>query len=376
MEDVAGDLVAAAADRLRPAGPADPLAARRAAARRGGRAGRAADARGRQPRLRQRRALAPPPHRRLAGRPARRPRPLTRRPSPTPDPEGRLMTDSTAHQPDHQPGTLAVGWIGAGRMGAAMATRLARAGEDVDRLEPHPGQGRGAHRGRLPGRRHDRRPARPRRRLHDGLHPGRPRAGARRRRRPARRRPSNVPGVVVDCSTVSTESSAAMRAACAERGVDFLAAAGQRQRQGRRRRAASAWSSPAPRRPTSGSRRCSTTSARARRTSARATLARLAKICHNLMLGVVTQYAGRDHRARREGRHARARRSSSSSTTSVMGSVVHPLQVAGVRAPRLHADVHADPAAQGLRPRLRGRPRARRADAGRRRDRRSRAGQP
>jgi 3-hydroxyisobutyrate dehydrogenase-like beta-hydroxyacid dehydrogenase len=36
--------------------------------------------------------------------------------------------------------------------------------------------------------------------------------------------PAQVPGVVVDCSTVSTESSEAMRAACAERGVDFLAA--------------------------------------------------------------------------------------------------------------------------------------------------------
>ena len=38
---------------------------------------------------------------------------------------------------------------------------------------------------------------------------------------PTRRR---VPGIVVDCSTVSTESSAAMREACADRGVDFLAA--------------------------------------------------------------------------------------------------------------------------------------------------------
>ena len=36
--------------------------------------------------------------------------------------------------------------------------------------------------------------------------------------------PDNVPGVVVDCSTVSTESSEHMRAACAERGVAFLAA--------------------------------------------------------------------------------------------------------------------------------------------------------
>ena len=36
--------------------------------------------------------------------------------------------------------------------------------------------------------------------------------------------PDNVPGVVVDCSTVSSESSEQMRAACAERGVHFLAA--------------------------------------------------------------------------------------------------------------------------------------------------------
>jgi 3-hydroxyisobutyrate dehydrogenase-like beta-hydroxyacid dehydrogenase len=36
--------------------------------------------------------------------------------------------------------------------------------------------------------------------------------------------PERLPGVVVDCSTVSTESSQAMREACRERGVDFLAA--------------------------------------------------------------------------------------------------------------------------------------------------------
>ena len=31
----------------------------------------------------------------------------------------------------HRPGSLSIGWIGAGRMGAAMASRLAEAGEDV-----------------------------------------------------------------------------------------------------------------------------------------------------------------------------------------------------------------------------------------------------
>ena len=36
--------------------------------------------------------------------------------------------------------------------------------------------------------------------------------------------PDHLPGVVVDCSTVSTESSERIRQACAERGVHFLAA--------------------------------------------------------------------------------------------------------------------------------------------------------
>ena len=54
-----------AARGLRAAGPADPVAAGREAPRASG-ARRAADARGRQPRLRERRAVAPPPHRRLA----------------------------------------------------------------------------------------------------------------------------------------------------------------------------------------------------------------------------------------------------------------------------------------------------------------------
>jgi 3-hydroxyisobutyrate dehydrogenase-like beta-hydroxyacid dehydrogenase len=36
-------------------------------------------------------------------------------------------------------------------------------------------------------------------------------------------RPDQAPGLVVDCSTVSAECSAAVRAACAERGTEFLA---------------------------------------------------------------------------------------------------------------------------------------------------------
>ncbi len=58
------------AHRLRSAGPPDPLGAGRAAARRRERSGRAPDARGRQPRLRERGPLAPPAHRGLVGHPS------------------------------------------------------------------------------------------------------------------------------------------------------------------------------------------------------------------------------------------------------------------------------------------------------------------
>ncbi len=82
--------------------------------------------------------------------------------------------------------------------------------------------------------------------------------------------PEHVPGIVVDCSTVSTESSAAMREACAERGVEFLAAPvsgnGKVVRAGGLSLVVSG-----PEETFDGSRRCSTTSASRRRTSGRAT---------------------------------------------------------------------------------------------------------
>jgi 3-hydroxyisobutyrate dehydrogenase len=184
-------------------------------------------------------------------------------------------------------GSLTVGWIGAGRMGAAMASRLARAGEDVTvwnrtraKAEALTEVGCGVAdtiadlRGRdvvftmvstpadleevLVGA--------------DGLLAD----------------PDHVPGIVVDCSTVSTESSAAMRAACTERGVAFLAS------------------------PVSGNGKVVTAGGLSLVVSGpeetydrvahllehlgkgatyvgEGDVARLAKICHNLMLGVVTQ---------------------------------------------------------------------------------------
>jgi 3-hydroxyisobutyrate dehydrogenase len=187
----------------------------------------------------------------------------------------------------HTPGSLRVGWIGAGRMGAAMASRLARAGEDVtvwnrtrakaEALTEH-GCAVADTIGDLRG--HDvvftmvSTPADLEQVLtgEGGLLAD----------------PDQVPGCVVDCSTVSTESSAAMRAACAERGVDFLASPvsgnGKVVRAGGLSLVVSGpeqtWLKVAPLLAHLG---------KGATYVGEAENARLAKIAHNLMLGVVTQ---------------------------------------------------------------------------------------
>jgi 3-hydroxyisobutyrate dehydrogenase len=191
------------------------------------------------------------------------------------------MMDTT-----HAP-ALRVGWIGAGRMGAAMASRLAKAGEEVtvwnrtrSKAEPLTEVGCTIADTIADLRGHDvvftmvSTPADLEQVLvgEDGLLAD----------------PEQVPAAVVDCSTVSTESSAAMRAACTERGVAFLAA------------------------PVSGNGKVvkagglSLVVSGPEETYERVAhlldhlgkgatyvgegdVARLAKICHNLMLGVVTQ---------------------------------------------------------------------------------------
>ena len=179
-----------------------------------------------------------------------------------------------------------VGWIGTGRMGAAMATRLARAGVDLHvwnrtRAKAEPLAALGATvvdtiadlAGReivfvmvsadqdleqvLSG--------------DDGL-----------------LRQDQAPQIVVDTSTVSTETSARMRDECAERGVEFLAS------------------------PVSGNAKVVGSGKLTLACSGKedvfdrvhpllehigqhatyvgeGEVARLVKICHNLMLGVVTQ---------------------------------------------------------------------------------------
>ena len=221
-------------------------------------------------------------------------------------------------------------------------------------------------------RRHDRRSARQRRGVHDGVHPGRSRAGAARRGRAAgrpepraRRRGRLLDGL----DRVVGRDARRVRGA----GVDFLAA------------------------PVSGNGKVVA--------AGRLTLvvsgseATYDKVAH--LLG----HMGKS--VRRTSARATSRGWRRSATTSCSawsprrwprspcwprraasrggvpgvpqqqrdGLGLHPLQVPGVREPRLHADVHAGPAAQGLRPRARGGPRARRADAGRGGDRAAGAGE-
>ena len=192
------------------------------------------------------------------------------------------MTDTT-----HQPGTITIGWIGAGRMGAAMASRLALAGEDVTVW--------------------NRTRAKAEALTEVGCTVADTIADLRGLdvvftmvSTPADLEqvlvgegglladPDQVPGAVVDCSTVSTEASAAMRAACTERGVDFLSSPvsgnGKVVRAGGLTLVVSgpeeAYVRFAPLLDHLG---------KGATYVGEGELARLAKICHNVMLGVVTQ---------------------------------------------------------------------------------------
>ena len=193
------------------------------------------------------------------------------------------MTDT----PVHQPGTLNIGWIGAGRMGAAMAARLAKAGEKVtvwnrtrSKAEALTEVGCQVADTIADLRGHDvvftmvSTPADLEQVLvgDGGLLAD----------------PDNVPKVVVDCSTVSTESSAAMREACTERGVDFLAAPvsgnGKVVRSGGLSLVVSG-----PEATYQQIEPLLDHLGKGATYVGDGELARLAKICHNVMLGVVTQ---------------------------------------------------------------------------------------
>jgi 3-hydroxyisobutyrate dehydrogenase len=100
--------------------------------------------------------------------------------------------------------------------------------------------------------------------------------------------PAHLPGIVVDCSTVSTESSETIRQACSERGVRFLAAPvsgnGKVVRSGGLSFVVSG--------PEATYQRVAPLLQHIGKSVTyvgEGDTARLVKICHNLMLGVVTQ---------------------------------------------------------------------------------------
>ena len=182
-----------------------------------------------------------------------------------------------------------------------------------------------------------------------------------------------LPKIFVDCSTIAVEESAAIRKRLKERGADFIAA------------------------PVSGNAKV----IKAGKLSAVASgpeaafktvepmikvfaphgvsyvgegeLARVCKIAHNVMLGVVIENLIEiTLLANKMGvpRHAFL----AFINNGVMGSMFTALQVAGAGQSRLDHDVHARAAAQGPRSRPRARPRDGRADAGDGRDARGAAG--
>jgi 3-hydroxyisobutyrate dehydrogenase len=182
---------------------------------------------------------------------------------------------------------LSVGWIGAGRMGAAMAVRLARAGvkptvwnRTRSKAEAIADQGCG---------------------VADTI------AGLRgcdvvftMVSTPADLEqvllgdggllvdPQHLPGAVVDCSTVSIESSEAIRAECTAAGVDFLAAPvsgnGKVVASGNLTLVVSG-----PRATYDKVAHLLDHIGKSVTYVGEGDLARLVKICHNLMLGVVAQ---------------------------------------------------------------------------------------
>lgn len=181
----------------------------------------------------------------------------------------------------------AVGWIGTGRMGAAMAARLAEAGVNLTawnrtraKAEPLAEYGCSIADSISELRSLDvvftmvSTPADLEQVLlaEDGLLADAP----------------NVPDVVIDCSTVSTESSGAIREACLERGVAFMAAPvsgnGKVVRAGRLSLVVSG--------PEETYDRVAPLLAHLGESVTYVgdgDVARLVKICHNLLLGVVTQ---------------------------------------------------------------------------------------
>lgn len=184
-------------------------------------------------------------------------------------------------------GTGRIGWIGTGRMGAAMARRLARAGVDLlawnrTRAKAEPLAAHGASIADAIGDLADRDVVFTMVSSSADLEQVLVGDGG------LLRQPGKVPGVVVDCSTVSAETSAAMRQAAADLGVQFLSA----PVSGNAKVVKAGKLSLVVSGPEETYDRVAPLLAhlgRAVTYVGEGEVARLVKICHNLFLGVVTQ---------------------------------------------------------------------------------------
>ena len=258
-----------------------------------------------------------------------------------------------------------LGWVGTGRMGYALATRLLEAGCDVARLQPHALEGRAARRARArpsstrPAELADRdivftmvagpadfkevvlgehgllsspdaAPARDRRLDHDL---------ARRVGRGARPRPTRA------ASRCSPRRSAATRRSSTP--------------------GCSRSSCPGPQDACGGARRYLELLRRRRHLRGRGRRARLVKICHNLMLGVVAQSLAEIMVLAEKGGVSRAA-FMEFLNDSVMGSMFTRYKTPAYVNLDFKPTFTPELLLQGLPPRLRGGARARRADAGRR----------
>jgi 3-hydroxyisobutyrate dehydrogenase len=188
---------------------------------------------------------------------------------------------------EHTAGSVPIGWIGAGRMGAAMAGRLAGADEDVTvwnrtRAKAEALRDTGCQVADTIADLRDREV------VFTMVSGPNDLVEVLTGERGLLADPHHVPGAVVDCSTIDAETSAAMREACTARGVDFLSAPvsgnGKVVAAGLLTLVVSGpeetWLKVAPLLDHLG---------QGATYVGEGDVARLAKICHNVMLGVVTQ---------------------------------------------------------------------------------------
>ncbi|MFQ5347784.1 MAG: NAD(P)-dependent oxidoreductase [Rhodothalassiaceae bacterium] len=192
------------------------------------------------------------------------------------------MADTSTKRPQ-----LRVGWIGTGRMGFAMAARLIRAGHDVavynrTRAKAEPLAGMGATIVDSPAALADRDITFTMVSASNDL------AAVVSGPRGLLSNPAAAPRIHVDCSSVSTEGSEAVRAKLAERGTAMLAApvSGNAKvvKAGRLSIVASG-----PKEAFEQARPLLELLGEGVTYVGEGELARMVKICHNVLLGVVTQ---------------------------------------------------------------------------------------